>query len=258
MYFVFLKRLKQKRLLQKKQKLQKQKSLIILQIQIQIIYLLKKYIGTHHLGVQQTSSINNKGNLANVVLNTNLTVDFIAQRLFCTTDLSDNLGTKHSEYFYDNVDKLYLNKSEEDGWVKSKKVAVNVNFNLDTYDNSTRFYKFLLNDFGVKNNTEGKIIEDHVNFNYTRPAIAKDLTDIKYENLDTTNIQLIFKKVSDTEMQPLSMIKQVDFELNGNLYSSKLVLLFEDLSKKRLVVPQYKEYFEDTVSENSITEQRRG
>ncbi len=200
---------------------------------------------------QVTSSVNKKGNLANVSLTTDIAVDFATQRLYCVTDMTDNIGNKHSEYFYDNVEGLYLTNVDPDGWIKSQKVAVNVNFELDAFETCADFYKFLLNDFGIKNNTEGEIIEDFVYFDYTRPALDRDLTNINYDKLDDTNIQLVFKKISATEMQPVSMIKQVDFESNENVYSSKLVIMFEDLSHTEMPVPSYKDYLEETYDEVS-------
>ena len=212
----------------------------------------------NYISLQQvTSSVNQKGNQANVTLTTNIAVDFTTQRLHCITDMTDNIGNKHSEYFYDNIDKLYITNLEDDGWVKSNKLAVNVNFSLEDYENCADFYKFLLNDFGVKNNTEGKVIEDHVYFDYTRPALERDLTNINYDKLDDTTIQLVFKKISDTKMQPLSMIKQVDFEVNDNIYSSKLVILFDEMARKELEIPEYKDYLEEdyeTMSENKVNE----
>lgn len=203
---------------------------------------------------QVTSSVNKKGNLANVALTTELIVDFATQRLYCITDMTDNIGQKHNEYFYDNIENLYLTKIEPDDWVKSQKVAVNVNFNLGDYANCADFYKFLLNDFGIKNNTEGRVIEDHVYFDYTRPALDRDLTSISYDNLLDTNIQLVFKRISDTEMQPVSMIKQVEFESNDNVYSSKLVILFEETSHTELAIPSYKDYLEEAYDSDDLSE----
>ncbi len=203
---------------------------------------------------QVTSSVNKKGNLANVALTTELIVDFATQRLYCITDMTDNIGQKHNEYFYDNIENLYLTKIEPDDWIKSQKVAVNVNFNLGDYANCADFYKFLLNDFGIKNNTEGRIIEDHVYFDYTRPALDRDLTSISYDKLLDTNIQLVFKRISDTEMQPISMIKQVEFESNDNVYSSKLVILFEETSHTELAIPNYKDYLEEAYDSDDLSE----
>ena len=129
-----------------------------------------------------------------------------------------------------------------------------MNFNLGDYANCADFYKFLLNDFGIKNNTEGRIIEDHVYFDYTRPALDRDLTSISYDKLLDTNIQLVFKRISDTEMQPVSMIKQVEFESNDNVYSSKLVILFEETSHTELTIPSYKDYLEEAYDSDDLSE----
>ena len=45
--------------------------------------------------------------------------------------------------------------------------------------------------------------------------------------------------------------------MNDNIYSSKLVILFDEMARKELEIPEYKDYLEEdyeTMSENKVNE----
>ena len=50
------------------------------------------------------------------------------------------------------------------------------------------------------------------------------------------------------------MIKQVEFESNDNVYSSKLVILFEETSHTELAIPSYKDYLEESYDSDDLSE----
>ena len=213
----------------------------------------------NYIHIKQTAdSVNKKGSAASIALTTDLAADFMNKRVYCITDMSDNIGNKHSEYFYDSLNKIYLTNTEEDGWVKSRKVAINANFDLDSYMNCADFFKFLYKDYAIAENTEGKIIDNHIHFTYTRDAEERDLTNIIYDKLDTTDIELIFEKFNDTYI-PVSLIKEVTFESNDNVYSSRLVIYFDEMAIKVLDMPSYKDFSEETLDteEETVVEEKQ-
>lgn len=202
---------------------------------------------THMNLKQTTSSVNKKGNLANVALTTELETDFANNRLYCKTEYADDIGTKQNEYFYDLAGNLYLTKQADDleHWLKSQQVAVNVNFDIAEYNNCSEFYDYLLNDFKILNNTTGTVIEDYIYFEYGRASVSRDLTNINFDTLGDTNIQLIFKRVSDTEIYPVSLIKSVGFTKNDNTYTSKITIQIDGLNTDTLEIPEYRTYIEE-------------
>lgn len=202
---------------------------------------------THMNLKQTTSSVNKKGNLANVALTTELETDFANNRLYCKTEYADDIGTKQNEYFYDLASNLYLTKQADDleHWLKSQQVAVNVNFDIAEYNNCSEFYDYLLNDFKILNNTTGTVIEDYIYFEYDRASVSRDLTNINFDTLGDTNIQLIFKRVSNTEIYPVSLIKSVGFTKNDNTYTSKITIQIDGLNTDTLEIPEYRTYIEE-------------
>ena len=71
------------------------------------------------------------------------------------------------------------------------------------------------------------------------------MTNINFDTLGDTNIQLIFKRVSNTEIYPVSLIKSVGFTKNDNTYTSKITIQIDGLNTDTLEIPEYRTYIEE-------------
>lgn len=218
--------------------------------------LIKDYLSNYtYIEIEQTNvttqkNINTQGNR----LITNLSCDFINERLQGNSLFKDTLGDIYTGFFYDKTSNLYLNKDKEDKeWEHSAASTVTVNFSLDDYSSVVEFYNFLLGNFPIRDKAKGNLSEDYLYFEDTRQATSKDINNVDYDKLGYQKNTLYFK-VEENGLKPISMIKEVTFDKDDITYSSKLVIIIKDLSNKQIVLPDYNENV-DSLSENKTYEQ---
>ena len=218
--------------------------------------LIKDYLSNYtYVEIEQTNVTTQKNtNTQGNRLITNLSCDFKNERLQGNSLFKDTLGDIYTGFFYDKTSNLYLNKDKEDKeWEHSAASTVTVNFSLDDYSSVVEFYNFLLGNFPIRDKAKGNLSEDYLYFEDTRQATSKDISNVDYDKLGYQKNTLYFK-VEENGLKPISMIKEVTFDKDDITYSSKLVIIIKDLSKKQIVLPDYNENV-DSLSENKTYEQ---
>ena len=218
--------------------------------------LIKDYLSNYtYIEIEQTNVTTQKNtNAQGNRLITNLNCDFKNERLQGNSLFKDTLGDIYTGFFYDKTSNLYLNKDKEDKeWEHSAASTVTVNFSLDDYSSVVEFYNFLLGNFPIRDKAKGNLSEDYLYFEDTRQATSKDISNVDYDKLGYQKNTLYFK-VEENGLKPISMIKEVTFDKDDITYSSKLVIIIKDLSKKQIVLPDYNENV-DSLSENKTYEQ---